>query len=104
MASGYWISQNPDENASVANAYRQWADEIEQYGAVDPQVVAQLQTLGDIYADYKDAKQQELTERAGAHSRLANQARLLASRLEATSQAFIEQDEASAGSVSSVTD
>lgn len=98
------IANNPDESTSVANAYRQYADEIEQHGAIDPSVVAQLNTLGDIYADYKDAKQRELTERAGAHSRVANHARLLAARLEATAQAFIEQDEASAASINRVAD
>jgi Excreted virulence factor EspC, type VII ESX diderm len=103
MASGV-ISNDPDESAAVANAYRQYADQIEQYGAVDPSVVAQLNTLGDIYAEYKDAKQQELTERAGAHSRVANQARLLAAKLEATAQAFIEQDANSAASARSVTE
>jgi hypothetical protein len=103
MAQGV-ISNDPDESAAIANAYRQYADEIERYGAVDPAVVAQLNTLGDIYAEYREAKHRELTERAGAHSRVANQARLLAARLEATAQAFIEQDETSAAALKRVAD
>ena len=96
------ISNHSDESAAVARAYRQYADEIEQYGAVDPAVIQQLNSLGDIYAEYKEAKQQELAERAGAHSRVANHARLLASRLEATAQAFTAQDEASAASLNAI--
>jgi hypothetical protein len=103
MASGV-ISNDPDESTAVAIAYRQYADQIEQYGAVDPSTVQQLNALGDIYAEYKEAKQRELTERAGAHSRVANHARLLAARLEATAQAFIEQDETSAASLKTVAD
>jgi hypothetical protein len=103
MASGV-IQNDPDESAAVASAYRQYADQIEQYGAVDPSVAAQLNALGDVYAEYKDAKQRELAERAGAHSRVASQARLLAARLEATAQAFIEQDETSAASINKVAD
>jgi hypothetical protein len=98
MASGD-ISMDPDETTATANAWRQYADQIEQHGAVDPSVVEQLNTLGDIYAPYVEAKQRELSERAGAHQRVANHARLHASRLEATRQAFIEQDAAAAASL-----
>lgn len=101
MASGV-TSNDPEQSAAVASAYRQYADQIEQHGAVDPVVVRQLNTLGDIYADYREAKHRELTERASAHSRVANHARLLAARLESTSQAFIEQDAASATSLKTI--
>jgi len=103
MASGD-ISNDPDNSTAVANAYNRYAEQLEQHGAVDPHVLAQLDTLGDVYAPYKDAKLQELTARADAHSRVANHARRLASRLEATAQAFIAQDEASAGSIHTVAD
>jgi hypothetical protein len=103
MASGD-ISMDVDETTANANAWRQYADEIEQYGAINPSVVEQLNTLGDIYAPYVEAKQRELAERASAHQRVANHARLHAARLEATRQAFIEQDEAGAVSLNSVAD
>jgi hypothetical protein len=98
------ISMDPDETTATANAWRRYADQIEQYGAINPSVVEQLNTLGDIYAPYVEAKQRELTERAGAHSRVAIHARLHAARLEATRQAFIEQDAAGAASLNSVAD
>lgn len=98
------ISMNPDETIATANAWRQYGDQIEQHGAVDASVVTQLNSLGDIYADYREAKLRELTERASAHQRVANHARLHASRLEATLQAFTEQDATGAASLNSVVD
>lgn len=93
------ITMHTEETTATATAWRQYADEIEQHGAPDPTVVQQLNSLGDVYHDYKEAKQRELAERASAHQRVANHARLHASRLEATVQAFTEQDETSATSV-----
>jgi uncharacterized membrane protein len=102
MATGM-ISQNPEQNASAAGAYRQYADEIEQYGAVDPSVTAQLNTLGDLYAEYKEAKVAELNARAGAHSRVANHARAIADKLDTTSQRFLEQDQENAARIAQST-
>jgi hypothetical protein len=103
MASGD-ISLDPDETTATANSWREYADQIEQHGAINPSVVGQLNALGDVYAHFKEAKHRELAERASAHQRVANHARLHAARLEATRQAFTEQDAAREASLNRIAD
>jgi hypothetical protein len=101
------ISIDPEATTATANAWRDYADQLEQHAATHAAAMGDaINTLGDVYADYKDAVQQRLIpEFYSAHRRVANGARLHASRLEATLQAFSEQDATGAASVkSSVTD
>jgi hypothetical protein len=101
MAASGDISIDSEAASATATAWRAYADQLEQHAASHVAAMGDaIQTLGDVYADYKDAVQQRLIpEFVGAHQRVANRARLHASRLEATTQAFGEQDANSAASV-----
>jgi uncharacterized protein YukE len=98
------IAQHPEENAHTASVFHDYANQIQAHGAVNPNDLAQLNTLGDLYSDYKSAKTYELNARADAHTRVANHARNLATNLNKTSQAFINQDETNAKSFQNLTD
>jgi hypothetical protein len=98
------IAQHPEENTRAASAYQEYAQQIQDHGAVNPQDLAQLNTLGDLYSEYKSAKTYELNARADAHTRVANHARNLATNLNNTSQAFINQDETNAKSLQNAAD
>jgi hypothetical protein len=89
------VSLDTDEAAAVAAAWREYGDRVERHGAADPQALTQLRTgLGDIYADFVDAKAIEQRERAAAYQRVAAQSRLHADRLDRTARTFDEQDAA----------
>jgi hypothetical protein len=89
------VSLDTDEATAVAAAWRDYGDRVEQHGAADPHSLAQLRTgLGDIYADFVDAKVIEQQERAAAYQRVAAQSRLHADHLERTVRTFDEQDAA----------
>jgi hypothetical protein len=98
------IAQHPEENAHNSSVYHEYANNIQQHGAVNPSDLAQLNTLGDLYSDYKSAKTYELNARADAHTRVANHARNLATNLNKTSQVFINQDETNAKSITNAVD
>lgn len=98
MASGD-ISIDPDETVAAANAWLRYADQLEQHSAPNPSEVEQLNALGDVYHDFKAAKQNEWAARRSAYQRVANHARLHSARLQATLQAFNEQDAAGAESI-----
>lgn len=98
--TGVNISLDFDEAAATAQQWRQFADEVERRGAVDPAMSGQLrQALGDLYADYVDGEQRRLTARQGAYQRVAEQARRMAERLENTKNAFAAQDAAGASAL-----
>ena len=89
------VSLDTDEAAAVAAAWREYGDRVERHGAADPHALEQLRAgLGDIYAEFIDAKVIEQQERAAAYQRVAAQSRLHADRLDRTIQTFAEQDAA----------
>jgi hypothetical protein len=98
------IAQHPEENAHTSSVYHEYATKIQAHGAVNPSDLTQLNSLGDLYSDYKSAKTYELNARADAHTRVANHARNLATNLNNTSQAFINQDETNAKSITNAVD
>jgi hypothetical protein len=98
------IAQHPEQNNITANAYHAYADQIKAHGAVNPNDLTQLNSLGDLYSDYKSAKTYELNARADAHTRVSNHAKNLATNLNNTSQAFIIQDENNAKSFQNIPD
>jgi hypothetical protein len=98
------IAQHPEENKKTASAYQDYAQQLQDYGAVNPNDLVQIGQLGDLYQDYKLAKTNELNARADAHTRVANHARNLANNLNNTSTAFISQDETNANSLNSIAD
>ena len=102
MASGD-ISIDLEATAAAASKWRDYADQLEQHAASQEAAMRDaVNTLGDVYHDYKHAVLNHLIpEHHGAHRRVANGARLQASRLEATHQGFSEQDATSAASVKS---
>ena len=103
MASGD-ISIDADQTIAYTRGLRDYADRTERYGLPNPDHVAQVNRLGDLYAPFKDAWAQCQAERTQAYQRVAAMARDLATKGEATLQAFTETDATGAASLHSVAD
>ena len=80
-------------DAAIAR-WRAYADSVHRHGALDPGLVSQLrETLGDIYAEFIDAKVLEQQARAGAYQRVAAQAHAHADKLANTRNNLRSGDE-----------
>jgi hypothetical protein len=90
------ISLDTDSAAASAAQWRYYAEQLEQHGQhqhVPPESLPSL--LGDVYADYTAAKIAEYEARTAAYSRVAEQARAHAAKLENTRAQFTAADEES---------
>lgn len=90
------ISLDTDSAAASAAQWRDYAEQLERHGQhqhVPAEALPAL--LGDVYADYTDAKIGEYQARTAAYSRVAQQARAHAAKLENTSAQFTAADQES---------
>jgi hypothetical protein len=92
-----------DKEATIANAHAhlQYASDLRQGATNHAAAIGDaVNSLGDLYADYKDAVNQSLIpEFLGAHYRLANLHEAHGYRDLDTVQIFTDQDEAGAAGI-----
>jgi hypothetical protein len=87
------VALDTDEATTVSARWRAYADRVEQHGAADPAAPEALrQALGEMYADFIDAKVVEQRERAAAYQRVSAQARKHADKLDTTVALFESAD------------
>jgi hypothetical protein len=88
------ISLDTDRAAAAAAQWREYADQVERHGRTQHVPIPELRILlGDIYADFVDAKEREYGERESAYLRVAEHARRHADKLDGTRQDFIAADD-----------
>ena len=99
------ISLETDSAAASAADWREYADVIEGHGQHQHVPIEELPALlGDVYADYTDAKAAEYEARTAAYQRVAAQARAHADKLDITRQDFTAADEESGQRISQILD
>jgi hypothetical protein len=90
------ISLDTDSAAASAARWRDYAEQLERHGQRQQVPAESLPSLlGDVYADYTDAKIAEYEARTAAYGRVAQQARAHAAKLENTRAQFTAADEES---------
>ena len=97
------IILDPDVVAVTAADWGAYAEALEQHGQLQHVPLAELPALlGDVYADYTEAKAAEYEARTAAYQRVAAQARAHAEKLGNTRQQFIAADDDSAQRITAV--
>lgn len=97
------VTLDTDEAAKVAALWCQYADMVERHGAHQYVSIEELrQAVGDIYADYVDAKAGEYEQRHAAYSRVAAHARGHAEKLERSRAGIESVDAEGAARINSV--
>lgn len=87
------ITLDADAATATAAAWRDYAAELRAHGNHRPVPVEVLRgALGDVYADYADAKAEEYAARQGAYERLARHAEAHADRLDGTREIITRTD------------
>lgn len=99
------ISLDTEAAAATAAEWRGYADQVEQHGGHRHVPLEQLRTaLGDVYAEYVQAKGEEYQARQAAYQRVADRARGHADHLDGTRRILTNVDDEHATRINGVFD